>query len=115
MKSPSLPTLAEVPIEYRWKGPISVCADLVPTPGFLGDARILFSGGFVGHGISIAQLDGRTCRRSSVGPNERIDRVLGRQSSRVAVAGQPGRTLAQARHLDRDATLRRLGASAIAR
>jgi hypothetical protein len=64
MKSPSLPPLAEVPIEYRWKGPILVCADLVPTPGFLGDARILFSGGFVGHAVNSLV---RSNRRSAAG------------------------------------------------
>jgi glycine/D-amino acid oxidase-like deaminating enzyme len=68
------PPLAEVPIEYRWKGPISVCADLVPTIGFLGDARVLFSGGFAGHGIPIAQLNGKTA----------TDLLLGRSSELTA-------------------------------
>ncbi|MGI9302539.1 MAG: NAD(P)/FAD-dependent oxidoreductase, partial [Gammaproteobacteria bacterium] len=53
------PPLAGIDIGYRWKGPVSVCADMVPTLGFLGSPKILYSCGFVGHGIPIAQLNGR--------------------------------------------------------
>jgi glycine/D-amino acid oxidase-like deaminating enzyme len=64
------PPLEGIRIEHRWKGPISVCADMAPAIGVLRDERVVFSCGFVGHGIPITQLNGMTaaqliCGRSS--------------------------------------------------
>lgn len=54
------PTLKDIPIDYRWGGPVSVNMDTVPEIGFIGDRRIIYSLGCMGHGVSLAQLNGRT-------------------------------------------------------
>lgn len=44
----------------RWGGPVSVPVDMAPAIGFVGDRRAVYSLGCVGHGVSMAQLNGRT-------------------------------------------------------
>lgn len=53
------PALADVPIAYRWGGPVSVNADLTPEIGTIGDERVLYSTGCIGHGVSLTHLNGR--------------------------------------------------------
>ncbi len=53
------PQLRQVPIEYRWGGPVSVNLDMTPEIGFLGDERVIFSTGCIGHGVSLSHLNGR--------------------------------------------------------
>jgi len=54
------PGLAGVQFTHRWGGPVSVPVDLTPAIGFLGDERVVYSVGCVGHGVSLTQLNGRT-------------------------------------------------------
>ncbi|HSR48738.1 MAG TPA: FAD-dependent oxidoreductase [Anaerolineales bacterium] len=54
------PQLKGIRFESRWGGPVSVPVDMAPVIGFLGDRRAVFSLGCVGHGVSLAQLNGRT-------------------------------------------------------
>lgn len=54
------PQLRDVRIDYRWGGPVSVNADMVPEIGFVGDERIVYSGGCFGHGVALTHLNGRT-------------------------------------------------------
>lgn len=56
------PALAGVPITHRWGGPFSVTADLTPAIGRLGDERVLYSLGCIGHGVSMAHLNAQTIR-----------------------------------------------------
>lgn len=53
------PQLRDVRIEYRWGGPVSVNADLAPEIGRVGDERVLYSTGCIGHGVSLTHLNGR--------------------------------------------------------
>lgn len=54
------PQLHDLRIAYRWGGPVSVNMDMVPEIGFIGDERIIYSGGCFGHGVSLTHLNGRT-------------------------------------------------------
>lgn len=54
------PQLRDTRIDYRWGGPVSVNADMVPEISFIGDERIVYSGGCFGHGVALAHLNGRT-------------------------------------------------------
>ena len=53
------PQLGHVRIAYRWGGPVSVNADLTPEIGFIGDQRVIYSVGCIGHGVSLSHLNGR--------------------------------------------------------
>jgi glycine/D-amino acid oxidase-like deaminating enzyme len=54
------PSLEGVRFVDRWGGPVSVPVDMAPAIGFVGDRRAVYSLGCVGHGVSMAQLNGRT-------------------------------------------------------
>jgi glycine/D-amino acid oxidase-like deaminating enzyme len=54
------PALNGIRFADRWGGPVSVPIDMAPAIGFLGDRRAIFSLGCVGHGVSMAHLNGRT-------------------------------------------------------
>jgi len=54
------PPLAGVSFTHRWGGPVSVTADLVPAIGQVGDPRCVYSLGCIGHGVSLAHLNGQT-------------------------------------------------------
>jgi glycine/D-amino acid oxidase-like deaminating enzyme len=54
------PCLAGHPISARWGGPASVSADLVPAIGHIGDERVVFSLGCMGHGVALTHLNGQT-------------------------------------------------------
>jgi glycine/D-amino acid oxidase-like deaminating enzyme len=56
------PSLRGVRITHRWGGPFSVTTDLTPAIGHLGDRRIVYSLGCIGHGVSMAHLNGQTIR-----------------------------------------------------
>jgi glycine/D-amino acid oxidase-like deaminating enzyme len=53
------PQLRDVPFEYRWGGPVSVNLDMTPEIGLLGDERVIYSTGCIGHGVSLTHLNGR--------------------------------------------------------
>lgn len=53
------PQLGEAAIEYRWGGPVSVNVDMTPEIGFIGDERVVYSTGCIGHGVSLTHLNGR--------------------------------------------------------
>jgi glycine/D-amino acid oxidase-like deaminating enzyme len=53
------PQLRDVPIAYRWGGPVSVNLDMVPEIGFIGDDRVIYATGYIGHGVSASHLNGR--------------------------------------------------------
>ncbi len=54
------PSLRGVKFDFRWGGPVSVTLEMVPVIGFLGDRRAVYSLGCLGHGVSLAQLNGQT-------------------------------------------------------
>ncbi len=53
------PSLRDVKVAYRWAGAVSVNIDMAPEIGFLGDERIIYSTGCLGHGVSLTHLNGR--------------------------------------------------------
>jgi len=53
------PQLRDVGIDYRWGGPVSVNLDMTPEIGLLGDERVIYSTGCIGHGVSLTHLNGR--------------------------------------------------------
>lgn len=54
------PALKDIAFDYRWGGPVSLNLDMAPEIGFIGDARIIYANGCIGHGVSLTQLNGRT-------------------------------------------------------
>ena len=54
------PGLRDVRFSHAWGGPVSAALDMFPVIGRLGDGRILYSFGCVGHGVSTTHLNGRT-------------------------------------------------------
>jgi len=52
------PVLQNVRFDYRWGGPVSVNLDMTPEIGHIGDQRIVYACGFIGHGVSLSQLSG---------------------------------------------------------
>jgi glycine/D-amino acid oxidase-like deaminating enzyme len=62
---------------------VSVPVDLAPALGFVGDERIVYSLGCMGHGVSLAHLNGRTL----------ADLLLGNRSDLTSVFFVNRRTL----------------------
>jgi len=54
------PALSGVGFTHHWGGPVSVPVQLAPALGHVGDQRVLYSLGCVGHGVSLSHLNGRT-------------------------------------------------------
>jgi glycine/D-amino acid oxidase-like deaminating enzyme len=54
------PALKSVAFSHQWGGPVSVNLDLTPEIGFIGDKRVIYASGCIGHGVSLTQLNGRT-------------------------------------------------------
>ena len=54
------PPLRDVRITHRWGGPVSVPIDMAPAIGTLGDERVIWSLGCMGHGVSLTHLNGLT-------------------------------------------------------
>ena len=54
------PTLKGVKITHKWGGPVSTCLDFFPALGYAGDKNLIYSLGWVGHGVSLTQLNGQT-------------------------------------------------------
>lgn len=61
------PGLTGVKITHRWGGPVSVPLDMAPAMGYVGDERVVYSLGCMGHGVSLTQLNGRTIADLIVG------------------------------------------------
>lgn len=53
------PSLMHKKVHYKWGGAVSVNLDMTPEIGFLGDQRIVFASGCMGHGVSLSQLNGK--------------------------------------------------------
>ncbi len=54
------PPLRDLRITHRWGGPVSVPVEMVPAIGTLGDERVIWSLGCMGHGVSLTHLNGLT-------------------------------------------------------
>jgi glycine/D-amino acid oxidase-like deaminating enzyme len=56
------PPLRNIRFTDAWGGPVSVPLDMAPAIGYLGDKRVVYSMGCVGHGVSLTHLNGQTIR-----------------------------------------------------
>ena len=56
------PTLKNIGFTDSWGGPVSVPLDMAPAIGYMGDERVVYSLGCVGHGVSLTHLNGQTIR-----------------------------------------------------
>jgi glycine/D-amino acid oxidase-like deaminating enzyme len=56
------PPLKNIKFSDAWGGPVSVPIDMAPAIGYLGDKRVVYSLGCVGHGVSLTHLNGQTVR-----------------------------------------------------
>ena len=56
------PPLKDIGFTHAWGGPVSVPLDMAPALGYLGDQRVVYSLGCVGHGVSMTHLNGQTVR-----------------------------------------------------
>jgi glycine/D-amino acid oxidase-like deaminating enzyme len=54
------PQLGKVGFTHRWGGPVSITMDMAPAMGYVGDKRIIYSLGCMGHGVSLTHLNGVT-------------------------------------------------------
>ena len=82
------PALAGVAFTHRWGGPVSVPVRLVPAIGYVGDRRVLYSLGCVGHGVSLTHLNGRTLADLVLRAEDRPDRTSG-SSTGASSRGHP--------------------------
>jgi len=71
----TFPVLKDISFTHRWGGPVSVPVDMSPAIGFIGDERIVYSLGCVGHGVSLTHLNGRTLG----------DLILGKKTDRTGI------------------------------
>ena len=56
----TFPSLEKVKFSHRWGGPVSITMDMAPAMGYVGDKRIVYSLGCMGHGVSLTHLNGAT-------------------------------------------------------
>jgi glycine/D-amino acid oxidase-like deaminating enzyme len=54
------PQLENVGFTHRWGGPVSLTVDMAPAMGYVGDKRLIYSLGCMGHGVSLTHLNGVT-------------------------------------------------------
>ncbi|MHB8877922.1 MAG: hypothetical protein ACYC8T_29865, partial [Myxococcaceae bacterium] len=56
----TFPVLEDIKFTHRWGGPVSIPVQMIPALGYLGDERVVYSVGCMGHGVSTAHLNGWT-------------------------------------------------------
>jgi glycine/D-amino acid oxidase-like deaminating enzyme len=56
----TFPVLRDIKFTHRWGGPVSVPLDMAPALGYLGDKRVVYALGSMGHGVSLTHLNGCT-------------------------------------------------------
>ncbi len=56
------PPLKDVQFTDAWGGPVSIPLDMAPAIGYMGDKRVVYSIGCMGHGVSLTHLNGQTIR-----------------------------------------------------
>ncbi len=54
------PGLSKLRFSHRWGGAFSVTMDLTPALGFLGDERVVYSIGCIGHGVAMSHQNALT-------------------------------------------------------
>ncbi len=68
--------LGDVEFTHEWGGPISIPLDMAPALGYAGDKRIVYSLGGMGHGVSMAHLNGATLADLVLERNTALSRMF---------------------------------------
>jgi gamma-glutamylputrescine oxidase len=79
------PELAEVPIEFGWRGTVGITRTRMPHFGRLGP-RVLFGHGYSGHGVALSVVGGKALAEAAMGRPERFD-ILARVPPRKFPGG----------------------------
>ncbi|HQA69357.1 MAG TPA: hypothetical protein PK801_13610, partial [Aggregatilineales bacterium] len=90
------PALRDVRITHRWGGPISVPVDMVPAIGTVGDERVIYSLGCMGHGVSLTHLNGLTIAQLLRGEQTELTEVFFVNRRTIPWPGEPLRWVASA-------------------
>jgi glycine/D-amino acid oxidase-like deaminating enzyme len=90
------PGLKEVKITHRWGGPVSVPVDMSPAIGTIGDERIVWSLGCMGHGVSLTHLNGLTIAQMLRGEQTELTDVFFVRRRTIPWPGEPFRWMASA-------------------
>lgn len=70
------PPLRDVRITHRWGGPVSIPVDMTPAIGTVGDERVVYSLGAMGHGVSLTHLNGLTIAQLLRGERTELTEVF---------------------------------------
>ncbi len=79
------PGLADVAVEYGWRGTVGITRTRMPHFGRLG-SRVLFGHGYSGHGVALSVLGGKALAEAALGRAERFD-ILARVPPRKFPGG----------------------------
>ncbi|MDQ6856853.1 MAG: FAD-binding oxidoreductase [Candidatus Dormibacteraeota bacterium] len=70
-----IPQTREVAVTHRWGGPIGVARDWHPSVGIIRSAGISWAGGYVGDGVTAANVAGRTLADLILGHDSDLTRL----------------------------------------
>jgi gamma-glutamylputrescine oxidase len=79
------PALADVPIEYGWRGTVGITRTRMPHFGKLAP-NVFFGHGYSGHGVALAVLGGKALAEAALGTPQRFD-ILARVPPRKFPGG----------------------------
>ncbi len=68
----TFPALADVRVEYAWRGTVGITATRMPHFGRLSE-RVLFAHGYSGQGVALATLGGKLLAEAAMGKSERFE------------------------------------------
>ncbi|HLV44500.1 MAG TPA: FAD-dependent oxidoreductase [Aggregatilineales bacterium] len=90
------PPLKGVRITHRWGGPVSVPVDMAPAIGTVGDERVIYSAGCMGHGVSLTHLNGLTIAQMLRGEQTELTGVFFVNRRTIPWPSEPLRWVASA-------------------
>jgi gamma-glutamylputrescine oxidase len=79
------PALADVPIDYAWRGTVGITRTRMPHFGRLAP-NVLFGHGYSGHGVALSVVGGKALAEAALGRPERFD-ILARVPARKFPGG----------------------------
>jgi glycine/D-amino acid oxidase-like deaminating enzyme len=90
----TFPALAEVPVERRWAGPVSISPRRSPVIGSAGrSGNLHYALGYSGMGVSLASLAGRVLADAVLGEGRRWDELVYRRDRPWPLPPEPWRFL----------------------
>ena len=88
------PTLKGINISHKWGGPASVCMDFFPALGYAGDKNLIYSLGWVGHGVSLTNYNGQTMADLTLERDTELTRTFFVNRKTIPLPPDPLRRLA---------------------